>query len=83
MIGGDRVHSTPFGLSHGRGSKTGSEFGIVNQLDDGIGKPARHSLPFTSEDHPGVTIPHVAGELRQIADDRNRSTRHRLERCDG
>ena len=82
MIRGDRIDPTPFRLSHRGGAKPRTQLGISDQFDDGISQSSCDSITLAGEDHPGVTISDVSGELRQITHHRNGTAGHGLERSD-
>ena len=82
MIRGDRIDPTAFRLSHRGSAKPCTQLGGSDQFDDDISQSSCDAIPLAGEDHAGVTISDVSGELRQITHHRDGTTRHGLERSD-
>ena len=83
MIGCDRIHSTALRLRHRGGAQTCPQLRIPDEFDQCVRKPTSDPIAFTGEDHAGIAISDVSGELWKITHHRNRATGHRFKRCDG
>ena len=79
MIRCDRIHPTPLSLLHRGGAKPRTQLRVTNQFDDGISQSSRDAITLAGEDHAGVTISDVSGELGQITHHWDRSACHRFE----